>query len=560
MQAPLLIYFKEYTVEFWTIDQSRRLVPINCGLDNRAPLYFLVSGDQISMDQNAKMQFDSNLENAFGDYWINILNPQLKYNRFNASHPFSSLLSYAIKENILPDIIRNNYSGFTQESFLNTCKTIIVYDSFIDEQHRHRVNKDLIEVIGFNPSTLVTFDYWELYRAYYEKNGSINSKESFLSINSALGDLKINLVAQNPTLTINKKTLIGRGNDPRLDTILEYVAEIAVRKGSLLPVNEIKKKIASDGPAILSLLNEGWVYYKIKNYDIGVYPLILDFHKDAVANRLNNRASLNFIQGEFDNFRNANQATGHKIFLNGEIINQDIFIDFFKTTYSSILTEGNDFSGNFLLFTFDYLENQLNISHLRGKEPTSLAPSVQITPPINVKQIASPSTQQKPLAPPPTKSIPPAVKSPIPPKVTAPPPMPPKVSATPPMPPKVTAPPTMPPKVSAPPPMPPKVSATPPMPPKVTAPPPIPPKVTAPPPMPPKVKAPIPPPPPPKKVLPPPPPKNNNSLLLGNNPELERLISTGQILAAVKHLKDTRNIGLIEAKKWIENYLKNIKK
>ena len=58
MQAPLLIYFKEYTVEFWSIDQSRRLVPINFGVDNRAPLYFLVSGDQISMDQNAKIQFD----------------------------------------------------------------------------------------------------------------------------------------------------------------------------------------------------------------------------------------------------------------------------------------------------------------------------------------------------------------------------------------------------------------------------------------------------------------------------------------------------------------------
>ena len=494
MQAPLLIYFKEYTVEFWSIDQSRRLVPINFGVDNRAPLYFLVSGDQISMDQNAKIQFDLKTDNTYGNYWTNILNPQLKYNRFNSTHPFSSLLSFAIKENILPDIIRYNYSGFSQESFLNNFKTIIIYDSFIDEQHRNRVNKELIEVVGFNPSSLVSFDYWELYRAYYEKNGSINSKESFLSINSALGDLNINLVAQIPTLTINKKILIGRGNDPRLDTILEYVAEIAVKKGSLLPVNEIKKKIASDGPAILNLLNEGWVSYKIKNYDIGVYPLILDFHKDAVANRLNNRASLNFIQGEFDNFRNANQATGYKIFLNGEIINQDIFIDFFKTTYSSILTEEKNFFKNFLLFTFDYLENQLNISHLREKEPRSSAPVFKIPPPINVKPTAPPSTQQKPTAPPPTTLIPPVVKPLMPPKVTAPPPMPPKVSAPPPLPQKVTAPTPVPPKVSVP--LPSPIN-----------------KNIPPPPPPPPIKKSVPPPPPPnKKSVPPPPPPIKKSV------------------------------------------------
>lgn len=209
MQAPLLIYFKESSVEFWSIDQNRRLIPINCGVDNKVPLYFFVNGDQISMDQNAKNQFESNADNSYGNYWTNILNPQLKYNRFNKSYPFSSLLSYAIKESILPDIIRYNYSSITQESFLNNCKTIIVYDSFFDELHRNKVNKELIEIIGFNPSSLVSFDYWELYRAYHEKRGNLNSKESLISVNSALGDLNINLVAQNPTLTINKKTLNG---------------------------------------------------------------------------------------------------------------------------------------------------------------------------------------------------------------------------------------------------------------------------------------------------------------------------------------------------------------
>jgi hypothetical protein len=365
MQAPLLIYFKENEVEFWSIDQNKRLIPINCGTNNKAPLYFFVSNDQIAMDQNAKMQFESNVDNSYGNYWSNLLNPQLKYNRYNASHQYSTLLSYSIKENILPAIIRFNYSSFTKESFLNKCKTIIVYDSFIDEQHRNIINKELLEIIGFNPSCLVSFDYWELFRSYYEKNGKLNPNESFISINSALGDLNINLIAQNPTLTINKKTLKGRGNDPRVDTILDYVAELAIRKGSLVSIDEIKKRLINEGPAILELLKDGWVDYKIKNTNIGIYPLKLEFHRSAIDNRLNNRASLNYIQGELDSFRNNNHANGFKLFLNGEIINQDVFINFFNTTYSNVESESVDFENNFKKNIFSYYDElKIDISEV----------------------------------------------------------------------------------------------------------------------------------------------------------------------------------------------------
>ena len=501
MQAPLLIYFKEEVVEFWSIDQNKRLIPINFGANNIVPLSFLVSGDQISMDQNAKMQFDSNADNSYGNYWANILNSQLKYNRFHNSHSFSTLLSYAIKENILPHIIRNNFSSFTKESFLTTCKTIIIYDSFIDEQHRNIVNKELLEVIGFNPSSLVTYDYWELYRAYYEKKEKINSEESFISINSALGDLNINLVAQNPTLTINKKNLIGRGNDPRMDTILEYVAEIAIRKGSLVPINEIKKKIINHGPAILELLKDGLVTYKIKSHDIGIYPLNLDFHRDAIANRLNNRASLNFIQGEFDNFRNANQASGYKIFLNGEIINQEVFIDFFKTTYSNVETESIDFNQNLKIFIFDYFKEQQNthqpvVTQLVVNAPPILPPRESAPTPPRVAP--TPQLPPRPAVPIPPKVtappiLPPSPAAPIPPRATAPSPLPPRPA--PPMPPKATAPPPLPPRPA--PPMPPKVTAPPPLPPRPA--PPMHPKVTAPPPLPPRPAPPM----PPKPPLPP---------------------------------------------------------
>jgi hypothetical protein len=415
MQAPLLIYFKEHEIEFWSIDQNKRLIPIICGSTNKVPLYFFVNGDQIDMDRNAKMQYELNADNSYGNYWVNLLNPQLKYNRFNTSHPFSSLLAYSIKETILPAIIRFNYSNLSQESFLNKWKTIIVYDSFIDEQHRNIINKELLEIIGFNPSSLVSFDYWEIYRSFYEKNGKLNTNESFISINSALGDLNINLIAQNPTLTINKKTLNGRGNDPRVDTILEYVAELAIRKGSLVSIDEIKKRLINEGPAILELLKEGWVDYKIKNRNIGIYPLKLEFHRSAIDNRLNNRASLNYIQGELDNFRNNNHANGFKLFLNGEIINQDVFINFFNTTYSNVEKESIDCRQKFLNFIFDYFEFQLKLSTKNIESPNNITNiPVVPTPPI----VKTPQQQKQAVV-----STPPIVKTPpivIPPVVKVP--------------------------------------------------------------------------------------------------------------------------------------------
>ena len=413
MQAPLLIYFKEHEIEFWSIDQNKRLIPIICGSTNKVPLYFFVNGDQIDMGQNAKMQFELNADNSYGNYWVNLLNPQLKYNRFNTSHPFSSLLAYSIKETILPAIIRFNYSNLSQESFLNKWKTIIVYDSFIDEQHRNIINKELLEIIGFNPSSLVSFDYWEIYRSFYEKNRKLNTNESFISINSALGDLNINLIAQNPTLTINKKTLNGRGNDPRVDTILEYVAELAIRKGSLVSIDEIKKRLINEGPAILELLKEGWVDYKIKNRNIGIYPLKLEFHRSAIDNRLNNRASLNYIQGELDNFRNNNHANGFKLFLNGEIINQDVFINFFSTTYSNVETECINYREKFLYFIFNYFELQLKLIIQDIESPnniTNIPLPVVPTPPI----VKTPQQQKQAIV-----NTPPIINTP--PKVTLPP-------------------------------------------------------------------------------------------------------------------------------------------
>jgi len=436
MNAPLLIYFKEHTVEFWSIDQNRRLIPLNFGNSNIAPLNFFVNGDEIYMDQNALYQFDSNADNSFGNYWINILNPILTYNRFNTSYAFSSLLSYAVKENILPDIIRYNYNDLTLEAFLNTCQTVILFDSFIDEQIRNRVNKELIEIIGFNPSILVSHDYWELYRAYLEKNGNLSPKESFLSINTALGDLNINLVAQNPTLTLNKKTLKGRGNDPRVDTILEYVAEIAVRKGSQLSIDSIKKIITPHGPAILTLLDTGWVEYKIKNTEIGVYPLNLAFHKDAVINRINNKASLNFIESELNNFRIDNRANNFKIFLNGSLINQDIFVTFFQHTFENIHTENVDFSVDFCLFTFDYIYQSSKAKAPErpplpetGRASAPSLPTVPDRPPL-------PGGGSRTAAPPPPPPPPPG-RPPLPgagSRTAAPPPPPPPPPGRPPLP------------------------------------------------------------------------------------------------------------------------------
>lgn len=475
---PLLFYFKDDFIELWSIDQNGRLVQVFYNSSNRIPLYFLLSGDQIIMDNYAKESFFKLQNGAFGNFWKNTGNTSITYERFGTNYQFDTLLPYAIKETILPSILKSHFNNTNFSEFLQSKRTFILYDSFVDEEQRELINKMFFEIVGFAPNSLIFLNYWDIYRSSQISNKQLNSVESFVYVNTSLGNIYLHLIGENQPHHITKKVIEGKGRDPRVDTILDFIAEIAIAKGSQMKISEIKKEIANDGPKVLELLKDGLVMYTIKNDNIDFNPLKLNFHRTEVEGRLNNKQSLNLVQNEFDGFRRGNNAELLSIFLIGDVINQPVFVDFFKNTYTKVFPQNENFENAFLLDALKKCSNILNSS------------TINFT--LTSKQINSTKEPPKVTTPPPQRPITPI---PIPPRVTIPPPPPPKVTIPPPMPQRPITPIQIPPRVTVPPSTPPKVIAPPPPPTRVTAPMSIPPRVNAGPPKPP----PKPPPPPPKK-------------------------------------------------------------
>jgi hypothetical protein len=514
---PLLLYFKEEFIEFWSIDQNGRVIPVLYNSSNRLPLYFLLSGDQIMMDNYAKDSFLKSINGSFGNFWENLGSNSLKYDRFGSKHDFDTLLPYSLKETVLPSILKSHFHNNNFSEFIQSKNTFILYDSFVHEEHREIINKYFLEIIGYAPNLITFLNYWDVYRSTQIVNKLMISEESFLFVNASLGNVILHLIGKNQSNHVIKKVIEGKGRDPRVDTILDFIAEIAIAKGSQMKISEIKKEIANDGPKVLDLLKDGLVMYTIKNDNIGVNPLKLNFHRNEVEGRLNNKQSLNLVQNEFDIFRRSNNADQLSIFLVGDVINQPVFVDFFKSTYSKVFPQNENFDK---LFLEEVLKNCNNILYSNVVNTTSGFNSSQTsviipTPPI-------PPTPQSPTpppsrpAPPPPAPRPAAATPPPPPSRPAPPPPAPRpAAATPPPPPSRPAPPPPAPRPVAatppppplrpvpPPPAPRPVAATPPPPPSRPAPPPparpAPPLAPPKPPTPPKAPPPPPPPPPKKK-------------------------------------------------------------
>jgi ribosomal protein L7/L12 len=315
---------------------------------------------------------------------------------------------------------------------------------------------------------------------------------------------------------LSKKIIEGKGRDPRIDTILDYIAEIAIQRGSPLKPSEIKMEIANEGAAVLGLLSNGLVIHSIKNDNIGINPLRLNFHRSEIDGRLDNKQSLNLVQNELDNFRRSNNAETIPIHLFGPVINQQVFVDFFVGTYSRVNSQGDDVVKAILMECLS--QTKRGVSAVTPPTP-GLPPS-----PVGARPVAP--------APPKPGAPPAPVAKPVTPQVPAPPPAP-----------KMVAPPP-PPKPVAPPPAP--KAPTPPSPPPAakTPPPPPPPKAKTPPPPPPPAAKPAVPPPPPKAKTPPPPPPPKAKTSF----DVVLVASGNNKLALVKLLKDLIGLGLKESK------------
>ena len=104
-----LLYFREECIELWSIDSNGRLIPVMYNSSNRLPLYFLLSGEQILMNDYAKKAYIKNEDNAFGDFWGNLENTSISYERFSLNNSFATLLPNVLKESILPLVAKSHF-------------------------------------------------------------------------------------------------------------------------------------------------------------------------------------------------------------------------------------------------------------------------------------------------------------------------------------------------------------------------------------------------------------------------------------------------------------------
>jgi hypothetical protein len=248
---PLLIYFKEDYIELWSIDSNDRLLPVNFQSSNKIPLYFLLNGDQIQMDGFARSQYLEHTSGifTFGDFWKNIGSNLITYSRFEKSYSYDTLLPFALKESILPSIIKSHFHSPNFSEFISQKRTFFLFDSFVDEDKREAINKGLLEIVGFSPENLIFLDYWEILRRKLN-----DPQDVMLFLNASLGNIYIHLIGNKHPYHISKKIIEGKGRDPRVDTILDFIAEKAKSRGSNLSISEIKMILVNDAPIVLNLL------------------------------------------------------------------------------------------------------------------------------------------------------------------------------------------------------------------------------------------------------------------------------------------------------------------
>jgi len=435
---PLLIYIREDYLELLSMDSNGRVLPVNYQASNKVPMYFLLNGDQIQMDQYAKKQFSESTSNSFGNFWKNTGNQSLLYSRFHKNHAFDTLLPYALKENILPEVIKSHFHSSNYSDFIKQKRTFLLFDSFIGEEQKEIITKGFLEIIEFAPDNLTILDFWELFRSFEHPD-----EDAILFVNAALGNIYIHLVGAKYPFHISKNVIEGKGRDPRIDTILDFVAEKAIARGSSMSVSELKNMLLGEANLILEKLPNGFVQHTIRDNNIDVNPLRLDFNSIELEGRLNNKQSINYIQNEFENFRRNNNALQLGIYLSGKIITQPVFSEFFKSTYNKVKEDSVNSYNQFLEFVlrkcrseFDLqdptkIDNQvcLKISSeaqskpLKGQEKSGL---IVNTPPVvaTTPEVTTPPGVKAPpvFHTPPRVTTPPVVKAPpvvaTPPKVT----------------------------------------------------------------------------------------------------------------------------------------------
>jgi hypothetical protein len=373
----ILIFFRHDHFEIWSIDANNRLIPLSYLDSNIVPLYFLISGTDISIGNFAKEQYNKGIGESLGCFWSEVAFSEQKIIRGSKSIQRKELLEIALLEIVFPELIRNYFENTTLESFINNKSIIIFFEPFCNIESSKIIFESLKKKF-FNSSNLFLVDYWKILFEFYCDRKLINEpNQNLVVLGSYNSDLYLFFIENQEQKDIN--ILVGKGVDPRLNAVSDFCIDKIKLRGSLVDHKEIRSYITNDVSIILNSLSKGYVEHVFDHPRLGVGRFTLSLHKSVLESRIENPTDLLFIESEVMSFRDRNKCNNNIVLLTSAI-NLPVFYHRFEGI--GTVKEPENFNDNILQYLL------LNITRLAVGKNSKVDESI-ISENIIIRDISS---------------------------------------------------------------------------------------------------------------------------------------------------------------------------
>lgn len=333
--ALTVIFFEDYFVSTILPNESAWEI-LNVNGQNKQLLYFYINGGSIRNDEFAKERFHSNDNDAYGNFYDTILDSSRTFKRFDLElHPI----------NLLKDIIEQVKSAYAERiiSFIsdfninNEIPLNICFVPGINRQSKNLIEDYFIKE-GFTIANRA--DYFNSFVKILQRKGVISSKINLSIVEAYFGDLLFHYIEFNDAI-IKKETevLIGKGIDHRIGNLAKLMVEKAAHKSSsrILGDKVLLEQEIKNFHKKASIEINNFIYneldVKVELSDFNSARVIIDQRELEKMSA----ESFQFIKFKYESFisTHSNLARTEKIFLNGDVLSSDAFLQFFQKTFGA---------------------------------------------------------------------------------------------------------------------------------------------------------------------------------------------------------------------------------
>ena len=366
--SEILIYFREDTVELWSLDQSSRLLKIKDESgSNIIPLYFDVSDTDIKFGAFAEKSFKEGRRNTFGNYWGDVINSKDSFNYYGTSVPVSEALSLYLKR-----VIESKSSSL-----------LFIFEPSIDTNHRKKILESMKKNI---PGVeCFSFDFYLVFSGFLKSLNRIESLGDYIDLRSHFGDLYLNYIKSEGLE--DQKILKEKGVDPRLEAIYNYVIPELQDSGCFASKEEIRNVIKEDAKAILNKLPNGLVDHQFENPNLSIF-WYMSVHRSVFDEAMNHANSSFHLEQQINTFLDKNSGQNLPKMLSTEPLNVDAFHG--PLGLSNLLLEEEDDSELFISFV---LKNAISQYSNHNDFPTKLKAETSKKPIVEKVEVA-PQTEK----------------------------------------------------------------------------------------------------------------------------------------------------------------------